>query len=88
MAPPTPAYVQGALRESANIEISTEEIQQIMDNDWFLVVLAPTIDDDLYAGQQNTFLIACSTSCVRELTKGRNWNNAHVLSARKLRGDG
>jgi hypothetical protein len=86
MAPPTPSFIQGQLRESANIEISVEEIQSILDNNWFLVVLAPTIDDNLYAGQRNLYQIARSMEEVRALTRGRNWNNAHVLSALKLRG--
>jgi len=31
MPPPTPSFIQGQLRESANIEISVEEIQSILD---------------------------------------------------------
>jgi hypothetical protein len=80
------SFIQGQLWESLSIEITVEEIQSILDNNWFLVVLAPTIDDNLYAGQLNSFRIARSMEEVHALTRGRNWNTAHVVSALKLRG--
>jgi len=75
------SFIQGQLWESLSIEITVEEIQSILDNNWFLVVLAPTIDDNLYAGQLNSFRIARSMEEVHALTRGRNWNTVDILSA-------
>jgi hypothetical protein len=80
-------FIREQLRESLHIDISVAQILEILDSNGFLVVLAPSIGDNLYAAKQrNTFKIAHSMDEVSSFTIGRNWNNSHVLSANKLRG--
>lgn len=83
---PNLSTIQEQLRETVNIGITVDQIKQILDKNLFLVVLSPDPLENLFAGQPNEFKVVPTLEQARELTKGRNWNNANVLSAEKIRG--
>ncbi|KAH9255547.1 hypothetical protein BASA81_006377 [Batrachochytrium salamandrivorans] len=80
----TPAELAEMLSQSANIALTEQNVKDLLEMDGFLVVLAPP-GKKLKDKVQNEFHIVKTTEEVEALTEYRNWSNANVVSAYRIR---
>jgi len=79
------AYIRERLLDSIRVDVGEETIQDILDNNKYLVILAPE-GSDLWTSPKNDFRVAASLDEARRFTKGYNWDTARVASALVLSG--